>query len=217
MRGIGFMNHEHALGDPAELAAVCAAGALSHDELVKFEAHLAAGCAACTAEFAQLGPVVAALARVITPVTPDPATREKLLWRVAAHGETAGGASPMRGPVLQETMHEAHRTALVIKRASEAAWESIAIPGIHLRTLFVDDHNNHFTALVRMAPGTSYPRHIHRGPEECLVLEGDLRVGNTVLHAGDYQRAPTGTEHGVQSTEQGCLLLITSSLTDEFV
>lgn len=211
------MNHDHALGDPAELAALYAAGALSHDERVTFEAHLAAGCAACTAEFAQMSPVVAALARALAPVTPDPGTRETLLRRVASRGETATGASPMRGPVLQESVHEAQRAALVIKRASEASWERIAIPGITLRTLFVDEENNHFTALVRMAPGTSYPRHIHRGPEECLVLEGDLRVGDTVLHAGDYQRAPAGTEHGVQSTEHGCLLLITSSLTDEFV
>jgi hypothetical protein len=37
------------------------------------------------------------------------------------------------------------------------------------------------------------------------------------MRPGDYQRAPKGSRHGVQRTEQGCLLLITSSLTDVFV
>jgi anti-sigma factor ChrR (cupin superfamily) len=106
---------------------------------------------------------------------------------------------------------------MVFNKASEASWERTAIEGVAIRTLFVDRENNQFTALVRMQPGSSYPRHVHAGPEQCLVIEGDLRVGEEVLHAGDYQRAPTGSRHGVQSTEHGCLLLITSSLTDQFV
>ena len=105
---------------------------------------------------------------------------------------------------------------MIIKKASEAAWESTAVEGVTIRTLFVDQENNQFTALVRMAPGTSYPPHVHGSPEQCLVLEGDLRAGGEVLHAGDYQRAPTGSYHDLQSTERGCLLLITSSLTDQF-
>jgi anti-sigma factor ChrR (cupin superfamily) len=68
-----------------------------------------------------------------------------------------------------------------------------------------------------MDAGSSYPRHVHNGAEECLVLEGDIRMGDAVLHAGDYQYAPPDTLHGVQSTEKGCLLLITSSLSDELV
>ena len=72
------------------------------------------------------------------------------------------------------------------------------------------------TAMFRMAAGTSYPEHIHDGPEECYVLEGDLHVGDRmVMHAGDYQRATPGSEHDEQWTEGGCLLLVTSSLSDE--
>jgi len=72
--------------------------------------------------------------------------------------------------------------------------------------------------LVRMAPGTSYPRHVHAGPEECFVLEGDLAVGDGLrLVAGDYQRMESGSRHPDQSTEGGCLLLLISSLNDELV
>jgi anti-sigma factor ChrR (cupin superfamily) len=216
-KGIGFMNHDYSLGDPAELAAVYAAGAMRHDELIEFEAHLAAGCVACRAELGQLACVVAALASAVPSVTPDPGTRQKVLRRVAAKAEPTTAASPLRGQLLGEGAHEAHPTPVVTKKASEASWVSTAIPGISMRVLFVGPENNQFTALVRMAPGTSYPRHIHSGPEECFVLEGDLHVGDIVLRPGDYQRAPAGSEHGVQSTDQGCLLFITSSLTDEFV
>jgi anti-sigma factor ChrR (cupin superfamily) len=69
--------------------------------------------------------------------------------------------------------------------------------------------------LVRMDPGSSYPGHLHAGVEECFVLEGELRVGEEVLRRGDYQRADEGSEHGIQWTEKGCLLLIVSSQDDE--
>jgi hypothetical protein len=38
-----------------------------------------------------------------------------------------------------------------------------------------------------------------------------------VLCAGDYQFAAGGSEHRVQSTEGGCLLLIVSSQDDELI
>jgi anti-sigma factor ChrR (cupin superfamily) len=61
------------------------------------------------------------------------------------------------------------------------------------------------------------PPHIHRGIEECYVLEGDLEMGGHKLHAGDYQFAFEDSLHGVQSSEDGCLLLIVSSQDDELV
>ena len=71
--------------------------------------------------------------------------------------------------------------------------------------------------LFRMAPGSSYPAHRHSGPEECLVLSGDLRISDVRMVEGDYQFAAAGSEHTVQSTENGCLLLITTSLSDEIL
>ncbi len=107
--------------------------------------------------------------------------------------------------------------ALFTLRSDATPWEPTGIEGIEIRRLFVDRQRNQTTMLIRMAAGRSYPRHVHGGAEECLVLEGDLRVGDNVLHAGDYQRAPEGSLHGVQATDGGCVLLIVSSLTDELV
>ena len=99
---------------------------------------------------------------------------------------------------------------------TEARWESTVYDGVEVRRLFVDEKADRVTMLVRMAPGASYPPHRHAGTEECYVLSGDLRVSDhLVMRAGDYQRAPAGSHHGVQSTENGCLLLVRCSLHDE--
>jgi anti-sigma factor ChrR (cupin superfamily) len=72
--------------------------------------------------------------------------------------------------------------------------------------------------LVRMAAGTSYPGHRHARAEECLVVQGDLHVGDDlVMHAGDFQRAEPGSVHVPQWTERGCLLLVTSSVDDDLL
>jgi quercetin dioxygenase-like cupin family protein len=198
------------LGAPADLAALYTAGALAPAELARFEAHLASGCAACEVELARLGPALAALVVAADPIAPDPRTKDALLRRI----EAASSCSPLRES-FQAGVEASD--AIVINRAADAVWKDSDIEGIRIRLLHVDPARNQFTALVRMEPGRSYPRHLHNGPEECLVLEGELVVGELLLRAGDYQRMPAGSRHGIQRTERGCLLLITSSLTDEFI
>ena len=211
----GMDQHDHSWGEPAEAAALYAAGALPYEQRAAYEAHLD-GCPACLAEVAHLGGVVADLAAVVPPLAPDPRTREALLRRIAAEGPPRTTASPLRRHLGLDTP-PGGLPGLVIRRAAEASWETTDVPGVLLRRLYVDHEKNQFTALVRMAPGSSYPAHFHGGPEECLVLEGDLRVGDEVMRAGDYQRAEPGSRHGVQSTDGGCMLLIVSSMTDEMV
>jgi anti-sigma factor ChrR (cupin superfamily) len=83
-----------------------------------------------------------------------------------------------------------------------------------MRVLAIDAAADRFTALVRMAPGANYPAHRHGGPEECFVLEGDLRHEERVMRAGDYEWVAAGSHHGPQTTAEGCLVLIHSSLSD---
>lgn len=104
-----------------------------------------------------------------------------------------------------------------LQRGSEGEWEPTAALGVEVKKLFVDEKRKYATMLVRMAVGTAYPGHRHAGFEECYVLQGDLHVGDIVLHPGDYQRAEGGSIHGVQKTKHGCLLLIVSSLEDELL
>jgi quercetin dioxygenase-like cupin family protein len=100
---------------------------------------------------------------------------------------------------------------------SSQGWQPTAVPGIDVRALHVDEARDAVTMLIRMAPGTSYPRHRHGGDEECFVIRGVLKIEDHVLRAGDYQFAPRGSIHGVQSTDEGCMLLIVSSRHDELL
>lgn len=189
------MSHDHPVGDPAELAALYVAGALLPAESQEFADHLETGCPACTAAVRQLDPVLVGLAALAEPVPPDPRSRARLLEAIAP------------APAV--------RAEWVLQRASEGVWQPTAYAGVSVRMLFVDQARRQYTALVRMAPGATYPAHPHPGPEECLVLEGDVRAGGLVLRAWDYQRAPAGSRHELQSTEQGCLLLVTAPLEED--
>jgi quercetin dioxygenase-like cupin family protein len=197
--------------DPIERAALLASGAepvapeteqsLDADPLLR-------------AEFAEFTRAIEGLASAVAPIDPPASVRERLLERIESDPRPAPSINPQ---VWRQWTSNRENRDLLIVRGNDGAWEDTGVAGVRVRRLLVDESRNQFTALVRMAAGTSYPRHVHNGPEECLVLEGDIRMGDAVLHAGDYQYAPPDTLHGVQSTEKGCLLLITSSLSDELV
>lgn len=204
------MNTDHPIGDPVDLASGYLTGAMNDEQCAAFEAHLAQGCAACETELRGFEPVAAGLFRGIVPVAPPLAVRDALLARMR---EASPPARELQ--VWKRWAPDRANQALFTRRSDEGDWEPTSIAGVDIRRLFVDQERDRLTMLVRMAAGTAYPSHHHSGPEECYVLQGDLHVGEQVLHAGDYQRAAFGSHHGVQHTEGGCLLLIVSSLSDE--
>lgn len=209
------MTHDPNWNDAAELVALFAIGAATPAEQQRMAEHLAAGCADCDAELQRLQHVLVELMVGAPAVTPPPRVKQALLARIAGSASSGAHASPLERHLRPGQGSSA--AGLVTIRGADAQWEQTQVPGVQIRVLSIDPPRDQFTALVRMAPGSSYPRHVHRGPEHCLVLEGDLRVGEETLHAGDYQLATPDSGHGVQSTEQGCLLFIQSSLSDEFV
>jgi quercetin dioxygenase-like cupin family protein len=82
-----------------------------------------------------------------------------------------------------ETSSErARQRGFELRRKDDGGWQSTAAAGVEVRPLHVDPERKYVTMLVKMAPGSSYPGHAHAGLEECFVLDGDLRVGEEVLH-----------------------------------
>jgi anti-sigma factor ChrR (cupin superfamily) len=199
--------------DAADLAAQYAAGAMTAEERSAFEALLASGHEQLLAEVRKLDEAVVALGSA-SPVQPSAHVKESLLRQIDVQQREAARQSPRQQVWRRWSSDDVQ--ALFTLRAGEGAWENTGVDGVQVRRLFVDKPNNRMTAMFRMAPGTSYPQHVHDGPEECYVLDGDLHVGDDlVMRAGDYQRATPGSHHDVQWTEGGCLLLVTSSLSDE--
>ncbi|MGD9644599.1 MAG: cupin domain-containing protein [Pirellulales bacterium] len=231
------MSNHHPIGDPAELATLYVVGAMNGDEFIEFEEHLAEGCARCQAELAALEKPHAALAALAPREEPPPRVREALLARIAADGQqeldlAAIEAAMKRQMALQQAVAAAESAAAAngpatsedgasrgavrrepgwfIARGSEEDWVSVGAGGVFMRMLFVDPRRRAVTCLMRIQPGASIPGHAHEGSEECLVLDGELRVGDVTLRAGDFQRTAPGFPQPDQSSPSGCLLLVTS-------
>lgn len=212
------MKPEETRPDPMDWAALYAAGAIPARERSKFEN--SAKNPSDDAKWAavhRFDPVVEQLADSTSPVEPPARIRAELLERIAREGMPVSERGTPSPQVWKDWAPLPAMNDLFIRRSGEGGWEETGVAGVRVRQLFVDRPHNRITMLVQMDAGASYPKHLHDDAEECLVLEGDLWMGDTVLRKGDYQRAPAGSLHGVQRTEAGCLLLITSSLSDELV
>lgn len=173
-------------------------------------------CAVCRAEIDGLERAAAELALASPPAEPPGHLRDRLFARIRAE-RPAGGPARTLAPTQVWKEWTATAAASELNRADDAAFEPTAIAGITVRRLSVDRAADRATMLVRMAPGTSYPPHRHGGPEECFVLSGDLHHDDRVMRAGDYELTTAGTRHDRQWTDDGCLLLIRSSLSDELI
>jgi len=89
--------------------------------------------------------------------------------------------------------------------SGEGRWFQLG-PGIAMKPMREDETTRSY--LLRMAPGTRLPPHDHSQEEECMVVEGDVWLGEVHAHAGDYHLARRGLPHGEVRTETGCLLFL---------
>lgn len=151
-------------------------------------------------ETEQFERVADVLAHAAAPVAPRASLKERLLARVDGHADVR--LDPLKG--------------LTFVKASEGNWQQMS-PGVMAKVLFSDPVSRRVTALVRMAPGTSYAPHRHTEAEELYVLEGGCFCAGRELTAGDYHRAEAETEHHDTSSDDGCLLLVISSPQNEML
>ncbi|HEU0204791.1 MAG TPA: cupin domain-containing protein [Burkholderiaceae bacterium] len=65
--------------------------------------------------------------------------------------------------------------------------------------------------LGRVPPNCELPGHTHDdGPEECLVLNGELWLNGVRMVSGDYQLAAQGTAHDSIVSRSGCIVFVRS-------
>jgi quercetin dioxygenase-like cupin family protein len=95
---------------------------------------------------------------------------------------------------------------LVTSRAAEGAWARVG-PGLERKVLWATPAA--VSAMWRLAPGASLPPHLHAADEECVVLEGSVRIGaDLLLRAGDFHVAPQGSRHEATATETGAVVFL---------
>ncbi|MEQ9616861.1 MAG: cupin domain-containing protein [Phycisphaerales bacterium] len=200
---------KHSQNDASELAEAYLLGELDERGRVEFEQRLSSGDPKTVEAWDGLRPIAERLAVNAPAMDPGPSARAKFIDRLRPDALAAPSFA-----FVDESDDSIARDAgqMVIMRQEEIDWRDGIIPGVQSRNLFVDRKNNKLTLLIRMAPGTTFPDHAHPSTEECLVLEGDLRIAGTTLHRMDYLRTPAGGNHGAPYTKDGCLLLVTVSL-----
>jgi quercetin dioxygenase-like cupin family protein len=87
------------------------------------------------------------------------------------------------------------------------------LEGVAIKVL--REHAGMLSYLLRLEPGAVLPPHRHPHDEECVVLQGRLRVGSTIeLGPGGYHLAHRGALHATISTEAGATIFLRGAVPD---
>ena len=134
-------------------------------------------------------------------------------------------AESMHSPELtvekQDAMHARARARIEAKspagthtiRSHEGDWQTV-MPLVDMKVLRKDIAMGRHTVLYRMHPGARFPTHSHTQVEECLVLEGEINLGDFYVRAGDMHIAEPGSEHREIQSKTGALLLISAEIAE---
>lgn len=79
-------------------------------------------------------------------------------------------------------------------------------PGVDVKRL--RGREDVLSMLVRLQPGGVLGDHGHGLDEDCLMLDGELFLGDILLRADDYHLAPAGARHVDGHSEAGGLLFV---------
>jgi anti-sigma factor ChrR (cupin superfamily) len=190
MNSLSDHHHEEHL----DVVFLYALQALPANEMPVVEAQVSQ-CAACRVHLEALRPIIASFLSwptdVLRPAVP--------LWERVAQRIAADTGKP---PI-----------SLVSKLANMPEWEDPA-PGISCQLLATDTENDCVSMLVRLAPGTEYPRHRHAGVEELYLLHGELMIDAKKVSPGDYVRAEADTVDHRVWTDTGCTCVLITSTRD---
>src|SRR5262245_26109873 len=99
-------------------------------------------------------------------------------------------------------------TQKAVVHAAALEWVSSPTPGVERRMLDrIGGEVARATSIVRYASNSHFPRHVHGGGEEFLVLEGVFQDEHGDYPAGYYIRNPPTSAHDPGS-EKGCTIFV---------
>ena len=151
-------------------------------------------CALCQQELMAMQATLGVLPYSVPPVLPPPSLKARLFERIHSL------APPHPQPAL----------ARAVMDFTTIAWEPSDYPGVSFHWLRQDEATGTATALVKIQPGCRYGDHLHRGGEDCLVLQGGFRDRWGEYHAGDFvYYEPGSVHHDFQALEdETCMLFV---------
>ena len=98
--------------------------------------------------------------------------------------------------------------------SNSLTWQELAeYSGVEIKSL--GTANGQTMELFRFAPNTSFPYHVHAGPEFVYLLEGRARLSGQWLEPGWSSIGEAGTvDNDFLSGDDGCQLLAVYTPTD---
>ncbi len=112
---------------------------------------------------------------------------------------------------LMERVADADTSHLTID-GDEGDWQPF-LDGVAIKVL--REHAGVLSYLLRLDPGATLPPHRHPQDEECIVLEGRLRVGSQIeIGPGGYHLAHGGALHATISTETGATIFLRGAVPE---
>jgi anti-sigma factor ChrR (cupin superfamily) len=100
-------------------------------------------------------------------------------------------------------------TERVVVTPDEYRWVDSPTPGVERMMLDrIGDEVARATSLVRYAPNSEFPAHVHGGGEEILVLEGEFGDEHGLYPARSYLRNPIGSAHSPRVGEAGATIFV---------
>jgi len=85
------------------------------------------------------------------------------------------------------------------------SWHSF-LPGIQRKVLH--EEAGVMSYLLRFAPGAVLPAHRHPVDEECVVIEGRLRIGEVTLGPGGFHRVRHDVLDADSTSDDGCIIYL---------
>ncbi|NJK75079.1 MAG: cupin-like domain-containing protein [Richelia sp. CSU_2_1] len=164
-------------------------------------------------ELATFEAAIAAIAYTTPPIPVAPDLKDRLFQRIAELPPNPVESADLE-PIVADSIE--NNLPPFIVRSRDVKWKPFRVPGISIGNLYIDKQKREITCLMRLEAGVIFPPHRHAGPEEIVVLEGDLTVEGERCDRGDYVRSVPGSAHS-PFTERGCLLLIKSSTDNEWL
>ena len=118
-------------------------------------------------------------------------------------------------PAIEEAIDapEADRAGMATIRDAGGDWREI-LPGVEKKILFIDREAAMESYLLRMAPGSRMPAHDHAKVEECMMISGEVWIGDLRLVAGDYHVVAGGTSHEAITSPTGATAFIRSAYAE---
>lgn len=144
----------------------------------------------------------------IEPLTPE--DEAALTSAVRPVELSARQRESMRERILRRVRAPAPADTFTV-RSAEGEWTRTG-PLSEIKIVRRDWKTNNQSMLVRMAAGAEVATHSHTQEEECVVLEGEVMIGEHVFRAGDVHVARPGATHVGLRTRTGCLLYIRSEI-----